>query len=232
MRSATRMSSDIFCQMQSDGGMDFLERFVTLWVVIDPIGTIPVFIAVTAGMASSARRATALLATIASIGVLLFFLVFGQLLIDALGISLLSFQVAGGIILFLFALTMIFGESKPESDKRSVESDIESAGDTRPSPAIFPLAVPSLASPGAMLAIVLLTDNNQFAITDQILTGVVMIGILGIALVFMLLAEPIIRLIGNSGAAIISRVMGMILASVAADAVLSAIVEIVQTGSL
>lgn len=216
--------------------MDILERFVTLWVVIDPIGTIPVFIAVTAGMASGARRKTALLATIASIGVLLFFLVFGQLLIDALGISLLSFQVAGGIILFLFALTMIFGESKPEADKRSVESGVETANDTaedtRPSPAIFPLAVPSLASPGAMLAIVLLTDNNQFAIADQVLTGVVMIGILGIAFIFMLLADPIIRLIGNSGAAIVSRVMGMILASVAADAVLSAIVQIVQTGSL
>ncbi len=212
--------------------MDFLERFVTLWVVIDPIGTIPVFIAVTAGMASGARRATALLATFASIGVLLFFLVFGQLLIDALGISLLSFQVAGGIILFLFALTMIFGESKPDTDIGSVESGIETVVDTRPSPAIFPLAVPSLASPGAMLAIVLLTDNNQFAIADQVLTGIVMIGILGIAFVCMLLADPIIRLIGNSGAAIISRVMGMILASVAADAVLSAIVEIVQTGSL
>lgn len=212
--------------------MDFLERFVTLWVVIDPIGTIPVFIAVTAGMASGARRATALLATIASIGVLLFFLVFGQLLIDALGISLLSFQVAGGIILFLFALTMIFGESKPDTDLGSVESGIETVVDTRPSPAIFPLAVPSLASPGAMLAIVLLTDNNQFAIADQVLTGIVMIGILGVAFVCMLLADSIIKLIGNSGAAIISRVMGMILASVAADAVLSAIVEIVQTGSL
>lgn len=212
--------------------MDILERFVTLWVVIDPIGTIPVFIGVTAGMAAGGRRKTALLATIVSIGVLLFFLVFGQLLIGALGISLLSFQVAGGVILFLFALTMIFGESKQESDKRSVNSDTETADDSRPSPAIFPLAVPSLASPGAMLAIVLLTDNNQFAITDQVLTGAVMIGILGIAFVFMLLADPIIRLIGNSGAAIISRVMGMILASVAADAVLSAIVVIVQTGSL
>ena len=212
--------------------MDILERFVTLWVVIDPIGTIPVFIAVTAGMASDVRRKTALLATIASIGVLLFFLVFGQLLIDALGISLLSFQVAGGIILFLFALTMIFGESKPETDTRSVDSNVEAEDDTHPSPAIFPLAVPSLASPGAMLAIVLLTDNNQFAITDQFLTGTVMIGILGIAFIFMLLADPIIKLIGNSGAAIVSRVMGMILASVAADAVLSAIVQIAQTGSL
>ena len=211
--------------------MDLLERFITLWVVIDPIGTIPVFIAVTAGMTAPDRRKTALLATAVSIAVLLFFLMFGQLLIDALGISLLSFQVAGGIVLFLFALTMIFGESKPASDRQSVE-DEEQAQDTAPSPAIFPLAVPSLASPGAMLAIVMLTDNAQFGVGDQAITGVVMAGVLAVACLFMVLADPIIRVIGNSGAAIVSRVMGMILASVAADAVLSALVEISQTGSL
>ena len=212
--------------------MDILERFVTLWVVVDPIGTIPVFIAVTAGMTAATRRTTALVATAVSIGVLLFFLILGQILIDALGISLLSFQVAGGIILFLFALTMIFGESKSETDVQSAAGDKTMAEDTRPSPAIFPLAVPSIASPGAMLAIVLLTDNNQFEVIDQMLTGAIMICVLAVAYIFMLLAEPIIRIIGNSGAAIISRVMGMILASVAIDAVLSALVEIVQTGSL
>jgi multiple antibiotic resistance protein len=212
--------------------MDLTETIVTLWVVIDPIGTVPVFMAVTAGMASKERRNTALIATAASVGVLLFFLVFGQILIEALGISLLSFQVAGGIVLFLFALTMIFGESKPESDRRLSEADLELDENNRPSPAIFPLAVPSLASPGAMLAIVLLTDNAQFAYIDQAVTAVVMMVILGVALVFMMLASPIIRIIGYSGAAIISRVMGMILASVAADAVLSSLLEIAKTGSL
>lgn len=210
--------------------MSVLESFVTLWVVIDPIGTIPVFIAVTAGMTAAARRKTALLATLVSIGVLLFFLILGQILIDALGISLLSFQVAGGIILFLFALTMIFGEPKQETDLKSVVDDATEP--ERPSPAIFPLAVPSLASPGAMLAIVLLTDNDQVAIGNQAFTAVVMVGVLGIACLFMLLAEPIMKLIGHSGAAIVSRVMGMILASVAADAVLTSIVEIMKTGSL
>ena len=209
--------------------MSVLESFVTLWVVIDPIGTIPVFIVVTAGMTAAARRKTALLATLVSIGVLLFFLVLGQILIDALGISLLSFQVAGGMILFLFALTMIFGEPKQETDLKSVVDDATEP--ERPSPAIFPLAVPSLASPGAMLAIVLLTDNDQVAIANQAFTAVVMVGVLGIACLFMLLAEPIMKLIGHSGAAIVSRVMGMILASVAADAVLSSIVEIMKTGS-
>lgn len=211
--------------------MDLIERFVTLWVVIDPIGTIPVFVAVTAALDATKRRRTALVATLVSIGVLLFFLVFGQLLIDALGISLLSFQVAGGIVLFLFALTMIFGESKQETDRRLTQVD-RGLGEDRPSPAIFPLAVPSLASPGAMLAIVMLTDNNRFAITDQAITALVMASVLAAAYILMLLADPIIRLIGNSGAAIISRVMGMILAAVAADAVLSAVLEIVHKGSL
>ncbi|WP_223421550.1 MarC family protein [Tateyamaria pelophila] len=212
--------------------MHLLENFVTLWVVIDPIGTIPVFIAVTAGMTTQARRATARTAALVSMCVLLFFLVFGQLLIDALGISLLSFQVAGGIVLFLFALTMIFGEPKQETDKKLLPDGEDVPELERPSPAVFPLAVPSLASPGAMLAIVLLTDNNRFSIADQAITGVVMVFVLLIAYICMLLSEPIIRIIGDSGAAIVSRVMGMILASVAADAVLSSIIEIVQTGTL
>jgi multiple antibiotic resistance protein len=212
--------------------MAILESFVTLWVVVDPIGTIPVFIAVTAGMAAKDRRSIALTATLVSMGVLLFFLVLGQLLIDALGIGLLSFQVAGGIVLFLFALTMIFGEPKQEADIHSTDLDSGRPEQERPSPAIFPLAVPSLASPGAMLAIVMLTDNDLHSAADQAVTAVVMLVVLAAAYACMLLADPIIRLIGNSGAAVVSRVMGMILASVAADAVLTAVLELAQTGSV
>ncbi|MBY6081126.1 MULTISPECIES: MarC family protein [Ruegeria] len=210
---------------------NLLEHFVTLWVVIDPIGTIPVFIAVTAGIEAAARRRTALLAALISAGILLFFLVFGQLLIEALDIGLNSFQVAGGIILFLFALTMIFGESKQEIEQRQAEEDMEDKLH-RHNPAIFPLAVPSLASPGAMLAIVILTDNHRYSVADQGITALVMLSVLACAFVLMLLAEPIIRLIGHSGAAIISRVMGMILASVAVNSVLSALLEIFKTGQL
>ncbi|MEV8468760.1 MarC family protein [Fluviibacterium sp. DFM31] len=208
-----------------------LEEFITLWVVIDPIGTIPVFIAVTSALTAVQRRKTALVACLVSAAILMFFLIFGQLLIDALGIGLLSFQVAGGIVLFLFALTMIFGESKPETDRKSVDLEDEIASE-RPSPAVFPLAVPSLASPGAMLAIVILTDNHRFSVADQTITAGVMLLIVAIAYVCMRLADPIIRLIGISGSAVVSRVMGMILASVAANAVLSALLEIVKTGAL
>ncbi|WP_120635664.1 MarC family protein [Ruegeria sp. EL01] len=210
---------------------NLLEHFVTLWVVIDPIGTIPVFIAVTAGVEAAARRRMALLASLISAGVLLFFLIFGQLLIEALDIGLNSFQVAGGIILFLFALTMIFGESKQDVEQRQAEEDLEDKTHKQ-NPAIFPLAVPSLASPGAMLAIVILTDNHRYSMVDQGITALVMLSVLVVAFVLMLLAEPIIRLIGHSGAAIISRVMGMILASVAVNSVLSALMEIMKTGQL
>lgn len=197
------------------------EQFVTIWVVVDPIGTVPVFVAVTASLAPSAHRWIAVQAALTAAGILLFFLVAGQFLIDALGISLPAFQIAGGLILFLFALTMIFGESKPERETT------EAAADDAPSPAVFPLAVPSIASPGAMLTIVLLTDNNRFSIAEQVVTAAILLSVLACALVLMLLAGPILKVIGKGGAAIVSRVMGMILAAVAVDALINAIFDII-----
>lgn len=202
------------------------EQFVTLWVVIDPIGTIPVFVAVTASLGAAARPKIAVQATLIAIGVLFFFLVAGQFLIDALGISLPAFQIAGGLVLFLFALTMIFGDSKPESESaQATDSDA-------PSPAIFPLAVPSIASPGAMLTVVMLTDNNRFSVAEQAITAGVLLAVLAFAFIGMLLAGPILKVIGKGGAAIVSRVMGMILAAVAVDTVINAIFDIIPASTL
>ena len=131
-----------------------IKEFIALWVVIDPIGSIPVFIAVTAGLSAAAQRKVAIKAIAVSAAILLFFLVGGQVLLEALDIHLAAFQIAGGVVLFLFALTMIFGESKVDEEKRQINPN---AGDL----AIFPLAVPSVASPGAMLAVVMLTDNQR-----------------------------------------------------------------------
>jgi len=202
--------------------MSVFEQFVILWVVIDPIGTIPVFVAVTAGMAPNMLRRTAFQATAVATIVLGFFLVLGQFLIDALGISLPAFQIAGGLILFAFAFTMIFGQPMNGSGA------VQERGDGMP--AIFPLAVPSIASPGAMLAIVLLTDNNRFSIPEQAATALVMLTVLACALILMLLAAPILKVIRRSGAAIVSRVMGMVLAAVAVDNVIEAIFQLVTAG--
>lgn len=204
-----------------------IEQFIILWVVIDPIGTIPVFIAVTARVEPARRWKVARDAALVATGMLMFFLVAGQFLIDALGISLVSFQIAGGMVLFLFALTMIFGDSKPAEETGEVR-----AGGQEASPAIFPLAVPSLASPGAMLAVVLLTDNTGFSVEQQAVTAGLMLAVIAIAFLLMLASGPILKIIRVSGAAVVSRVMGLILASVAVDNVIAAVIELLRSTEL
>jgi multiple antibiotic resistance protein len=203
---------------------ELFAQLVMLAVVIDPVGTIPVFVAVTKRMKASERPPIALQAAATAAIVLLFFLIAGQFLFDALGISLPAFQIAGSIILFLFALTMIFGESKPHEETESIKEVSKDA-----SPAIFPLAVPSLASPGAMLAIVLLTDNNRFSIGEQAVTAGIMLFVIAIAYLLMLAAGPILKIIRVSGAEIVSRVMGMILAAVAVENIIAAVMELIRT---
>ena len=194
---------------------EIVKQFVLLWAVIDPIGTIPVFIAVTMGMSKSLARSVALKATLVAGLVLLFFVLAGEYLLDAMQIPLSAFQVAGGIVLFLFALTMIFGESKPETEIHMVKRNLHSY--------VFPLAIPSIASPGAMMAAVLLTDNHRFSLIHQGITTLIMFSVLLVTLLFMLVASRILTLIGEGGASVISRVMGMILAAVAVSSVLQGI---------
>ncbi|MDJ0879302.1 MAG: MarC family protein [Halieaceae bacterium] len=194
---------------------ELLANFVLFFAVIDPIGTVPVFIAVTQPYDEATRRVIAFKAAFFAALVLLFFVVAGEPILNAIEIPMEAFQIAGGIVLFLFALTMLFGESKPEEEIRMVRASHETA--------VFPLAVPSLASPGAMLAAVLLTDNAQNTVLEQAATTGVILAVLLVALVLMLLASYVHRLIGGAGAAIISRVMGMILASVAVANVLEGI---------
>ena len=182
-------------------------QFVVLWAVIDPIGSIPVYLTKTVGLSVEDRRKIALKAVMISAGILIFFLIAGQALLEAMRIPLTAFQIAGGLVLLLFALTMIFGEGKPEQEIR-LSSNLNEL-------AVYPLAVPSIASPGAMMAIVLLTDNHRFNLFDQTMTTLIMLSVLLITYLLFLAANRIQRLIGNTGAAVISRVMGLILAAVA-----------------
>lgn len=194
---------------------NLFEAFVFFFAVIDPIGSVPVFIAVTAKHPDADKPRIARRAVLVAAGVLLCFLVAGQPLFDTIGVPLSAFNIAGGTVLFLFALSMIFGESKPESEVEMVASGEETA--------VYPLAVPSIASPGAMLAAVVMTDNAQFSVVEQIGTACMMLLVLAIVFVLLRMAGRIHRLIGNSGASIVSRVMGLILASVAATSVLAGI---------
>jgi len=195
-----------------DAPHDVINTFVFLIAVIDPVGSVPVFIAVTRGYEERERLSVALRATLIAATILVFFIFVGELLLDAIDVPLSAFEIAGGIVLFLFALTMIFGESKPDEEIKMVSSAKDMA--------IFPMAVPSIASPGAMMAVVILTKNEQHTIADQFVTTMVMLSVLLITFCLLVLARFVHRWIGDSGASIVSRVMGLILASVAVDAVL------------
>ncbi len=104
-----------------------VTQFVVLWAVIDPIGSVPVYLSQTQHLTAKQRRLVALKAIAISMGVLLFFLIAGQLLLEAMQIPLPAFQAAGGLVLLLFALSMIFGESKPEQEQKLGEAELQKA---------------------------------------------------------------------------------------------------------
>lgn len=195
--------------------IDFAATFIVFFAVIDPIGTVPVYIAVTKGYDTKAKRKIAVISSAVAAMILLFFVVAGELILTAMAIPLSAFQTAGGIVLFLFALSMIFGESKPEEETRLAEKHHETA--------IFPLAVPSIAGPGAMLAAVLMTEHARVDVWHRIQISSVMLSVVFVTLLLMLMASGIHRLIGNAGASVVSRVMGLILAAVATTNTLSGI---------
>ena len=197
-------------------GSDIARQFITLFVVIDPIGTLPVFLFAAQSVPRKLHRRLAIRAVAVAALVLIAFLVVGQVLIEGLGLRLGSFQIAGGLILFLFALSMIFGHTKPEREIEEAERD-HMAG------AVFPLAMPSIASPGAMLAIVILTDNRSNSLAEQAVTTGLLLVVLLLTLGVLLMASHVQRLIGATGASVVSRVMGLILATVAVDSVLGGI---------
>lgn len=197
--------------------MDAVALFIFFFAVIDPIGTVPVFIAVTSHYDEREKKWIALKATLFAAVVLIFFVVAGEVILKAMEIPLSAFRIFGGVVLFLFALSMIFGTSKPDQEIELVTTGSETA--------IFPLAMPSIAGPGTILAAVLQTENARFSLMEQAQTTAIMLSVLLFVLAFMLGASWIHRIIGNSGASIISRIMGLIFGSVAVSNVLAGITE-------
>lgn len=196
---------------------ELISTFIFFFAVIDPIGSVPVFIAVTKGMQQEERKRTAVKAVFVSFMVLLFFIVAGEIILNGIEVPLPAFQIAGGVVLFLFALTMIFGDSKPDEEIKSIKDPNEVA--------IFPMAMPSIASPGAMLAAVLLTKNADNTIWEQMQASLVMTSVLVLVLILLLLSSKVQKIIGESGASVISRVMGLILTAVAANNIIMGIKE-------
>jgi multiple antibiotic resistance protein len=186
---------------------------VTLFLVINPFGALPTFMEIAEALDPRAQRKLALSATVISFAVLVFFVLAGAFLLAQMGISIRAFQISGGILLFVIALDMIRGQTLTGHGKEQGSMAL----------AVYPLAIPKIAGPGAMLTVVLVTDDDRLNLAGQLTTVGVLALVLVVTLLILLAAVPISRLIGTAGVSVISRVMGMLLAAMAVALVLGAV---------
>jgi len=192
---------------------EIITKILFLIAVIDPLGTVPVYLEATKRFNAKQKRKVAIRASFIAFLILLFFILVGQIILEGMEVSLDAFQISGGLILFLFALTMIFGEGKPESEKHLIK-DYKHV-------TVFPVAIPSIASPGAIMAVVLMTDNHLYTIQEQAITTGLVLLVVFITMILILGANIVQRRIGEYGITVISKIMGLILASYAVQSVLS-----------
>jgi len=198
---------------------EYLGTFLIFLATIDPVGTLAIFVGLTAKVEPHERTKIAFRAIGYSAAILITFIFFGQLMMNSLGIRLEAFELAGGIIFFLFGVQMVFG-----SGAASQESLAEPGHDV----AAFPLAVPSIASPGSILAAVMLTYNREFSVPEQAITTLLLLLVLAITLLALLQANRIHAWIGNAGATLSVRVLGLILAALAVEMTLEASIALVK----
>jgi multiple antibiotic resistance protein len=192
---------------------------VTLFVVVNPIGVVPLFLAVAGRESAAARRRIAAQAIIISAVILLVFIAIGQIVLEALGIDLASFRIAGGLVLLVIALRMVLAETETSSD-----TDAPLRGNV----AVFPLAMPFIAGPASIMAVVLLTDNNVYTVWQQAETAVLLLLVLAFTYACLVGAELVQRLLGQTGASVVSRIMGLILAALAVQSILTGLHDVLH----
>jgi multiple antibiotic resistance protein len=186
------------------------NSFVTLVVIVDPLGLAPIFAALTRGYPEKQKRESAIRGTLVGAGILLVFAVVGDTLLGALGIGLPAFRAAGGALLFLLALDMIFARPTGLRSRTVREQEEDSY---REDVAVFPLAIPLIAGPGAITTVLLYTSGSTAPRIG--LFVLVLAAVLVLTLVCLLLSSRVMRLFGETGANVLSRLLGVLLAALA-----------------
>ena len=194
----------------------FTTAFITLAEIIDPPGCAPIFASLTSGTDTAHRRAMAIRSAFVAWSILMFFALLGEPLLRTLGISLSAFRLAGGIMLFMIALDMVFERRTERREERAKE--IEGTPDAEDI-SVFPMAIPMIAGPGSIASVMLLTARADTVAEDLTVLAAMTVVIL-LTLVALLAAGPLMRLIGARLEAMITRILGVILAALAAQFVL------------
>ncbi|MBB6309391.1 MarC family protein [Xanthobacter tagetidis] len=195
----------------------FATQIITLWVVLEPVSHLSMFLGVTGHLDKAERRKAAAIGLAFAGLILVVFAVIGRMLLEAMGISIIAFQIAGGLILLFFSFSMIFSDASSHGPVE-VSEDRSAA-----SVAVYPLAIPVVAGPGAILSVVLFADNNRGSLEAQMVTLAALVTMMLVLLIVFWLGDYIVRLIGKSGANLLRRVMGILLAALSVNLVLNAL---------
>jgi multiple antibiotic resistance protein len=194
----------------------FVSAFITLFVVLDPPGCAPIYAGLTAGASAAQRRAMAVRACVIAGVILVIFALFGEDLLGALHIELDSFRIAGGLMLFLIALDMVF---EKRTQRREQRAEAVKATPEVEDVSVFPMAMPMLAGPGAIATVMLLEGE-----TKGLQGSLIVLAALGVVLVLTLLAllaaGPLMKLVGAKVEAVVTRVLGVLLGALAAQYVI------------
>lgn len=204
--------------------IDFLaSAFVTLMVVIDPPGLGPTFVGLTQGMSSSDQRRVALRASIIAVGILYFFALVGEKLLMLVGIGIPAFRIAGGLLLFSIAFEMLFDR---RTARQNTVAQAAITEDHVHNIAAFPLAIPLMAGPGAITAVILLASGARSSPTAFAgLLGVILVVIAACYLVF-LVAAPVSRALGVTGNIVLTRLLGVLLSALAVQFIIDGILAL------
>jgi multiple antibiotic resistance protein len=197
----------------------FISAFVTFFVVIDPPGCAPIFASLTSGAPPAHRRTMAVRSILVATAILLAFGIFGEAFLGALGISLDAFRVAGGIMLFLIALEMVFEKRTERRENRAEEVKASAEHDDI---SIFPMAIPMIAGPGSIASVMLLVSRSTGMEQSLAVLGALAAN-LALTFFSLLLAAPLMKFIGVKLEAMITRILGVVLAALAAQFVIDGI---------
>lgn len=198
----------------------FISALITFFVVIDPPGCAPIYAGLTAGASGVQRRSMAIRAVLTAAAILLVFALFGRGLLHALGISLDSFRIAGGIMLFLIALEMVFEKRTQRREDRAAKVTAEEADDV----SIFPMAMPMIAGPGSIASVMLLMARSTGLERSAIVLAALAANLL-LMLAALLAAGPLMRVMGAKIEAVITRLLGVLLAALAVQFVIDGLTE-------
>lgn len=189
-----------------------ITAFVTLFVIVDPLGLTPLFVALTPEMPARERRGVALRACAVAAAILTLFAAFGEQVLGFVGISMPAFRVAGGILLFLTALDMLF-------ERRSKRREDRTGDEERHDPSVFPLAIPLIAGPGSIATMILLAGQRPGPEGLAMVVGV-MLAVMAVVLLLFLVSGLLERLLGRTGINVVTRLLGMLLAALSVQFVL------------